>query len=421
MKLQNAKGTKDYLPEEMIVLNDIMSKLRNSFEKAGYNPITTPLVERFDVLSAKYAGGSEILKETFKLTDQGDRELGLRYDLTVPFARVVGQNPQLKMPFKRYQMEKVYRDGPIGMGRYREFFQCDIDIVGSKSMKAEAELLSIVEEFFLSLDLKPVININNRKILDAIFSKFKVFNPERAMLTIDKWEKVKPTTLIDEMIENGEDADVAKSVIEFFSKVSEMSLEEISSEIGECDGISEISELLNLCKAYGLSKVKFNGLLARGLSYYTSTMIEVKLVDNKIESTVCAGGRYDKLIQNFLGSKEEYPTVGLSFGLSRIFDAILSTGKNSSKKTVSEVFVYGIGQDSKAIEVAKFLRNSSINAELDLMDRKPGKNLKYAQSMEIPFVIVIGENEVNNNTVSLKTADGFKEVSLDEAVRVIKG
>ena len=148
MKLQNAKGVRDFLPEEMILRQKIINELKSIFELYGYNPLETPAIERIDVLTSKFAGGEEILKEIFKVQDQGGRKLGLRYDLTVPMSKVVGMNPSLSLPFKRYQVQEVYRDGPIKLGRYRSFIQCDVDVVGPKSMVAEAEILSIVSNFF---------------------------------------------------------------------------------------------------------------------------------------------------------------------------------------------------------------------------------------------------------------------------------
>lgn len=432
MELQNARGVRDYLPEEMIVLNEIMDKLRSSFERAGYNPLSTPVIERMDVLSAKYAGGAEILKETFKLTDQGKRELGLRYDLTVPFSRIVGQNPQLKFPFKRYQMEKVYRDGPIGLGRYREFWQCDIDLVGAKSMQAEAELLSIVEDFFTNLNLKPVIKINNIKFLRGVIGRYtdKENLISDIILIVDKLQKQKDEASIQEVIDLGIEKDNATSIIdtfrEFQNKCDEINfftLEDLEFFKGESvsdlekEGLDEIETIFNLAKAYGLTKVKFDPSLSRGLSYYTGSIFEVSLEDNKITSTVCAGGRYDKMIQDFLDSKKEYPTVGLSFGLSRIFDAIKT---NEPKKTVTQALVYGISQNEAAIKTAIELRKAGINAELDLMKRQPGKNVKYAISMGIPYCVAIGENEINNNVVSLKSKDGWQEVSIEKAIEIIK-
>lgn len=428
MELQNAKGTKDYLPEEMIILNEIMAKLRTYFERAGYNPVTTPVIESMNILAAKYAGGSEILKETFQLQDQGGRKLGLRYDLTVPFARIVGQNPQLKFPFKRYQMEKVYRDGPISAGRYREFWQCDIDLVGSKSMMAEAELMNIVETFFKSYSLIPKISINNRKIMNSILDKFRIDNKIPVILILDKFLKLSEEELIKEMLELGYGMDESKNLISTFDQFANIKSNEEKIKICEelaitkegKEGIAEIKEMLKYCNSYDLDCVFFEPILARGLTYYTGSVFEVTIPGNKIKSSVSAGGRFDNMIGEFLESEEKYPAVGLSFGVSRIYDALVADKKTFIKKTVTQVFVYSIGQEVEAIKIAKKLRDEGINTEVDLIGRKPGKNLKYAIGMEIPFVIVVGENEVKNKTVSLKTSDGWKELSVEEAIKLIK-
>ncbi len=168
MKLDNAKGTRDILPEQKILRDYIINNIKSSFETFGFLPIETPSIEMYDTLSFKYAGGSEILKETFQLTDQGKRKLGLRYDLTVPFARFIAMNPGLKMPFKRYQIANVWRDGPIKLGRYREFIQCDADTAGSTSMIADSEMLALAENIFDKLGFKYEIRVNNRKLLNGI-------------------------------------------------------------------------------------------------------------------------------------------------------------------------------------------------------------------------------------------------------------
>lgn len=412
MKLQNAKGMKDYMPEEMIALTEIMKTLEAHFQKAGFNPVSTPMLERFDVLSAKYAGGAEILKETFKLTDQGERELGLRYDLTVPFARIIGQNPQLKFPFKRYQMEKVYRDGPIGAGRYREFWQCDIDVVGSNSMKAEAELLSIVEAFFKEIGLDIRITVNNRKFMNAVLRSFGVIELDPLILIIDRYEKEPRETLVKEINALGFDGD---GIISAFESAT-------LDSISDFDGAKEIEDLFTITKQLGLSSLQFNPVLARGLSYYTGTVYEVKLHNNPITSTVCAGGRYDTMIGNFLDSKESYPAVGVSFGLSRIFDALKAADKVVEKKTVTDVFVISMQEDAYALDIVSKLRDVHINTETDIMDRKLKKNLEYANALGIPFVIIVGENEAKDNLVTLKdlSTGDQKLCSLDDAITIIK-
>jgi histidyl-tRNA synthetase len=390
MKLQNAKGTKDYLPEDMIQIDAILQKLKTAFEAAGFNPMSTPLIERFDILSAKYAGGSEILKETFRLTDQGKRDLGLRYDLTVPFARIIGSNPQLKFPFKRYQMEKVYRDGPVGPGRYREFWQCDIDVVGSKSMKAEAELLAIVDAFFSDIGLN---------------ANFKATDLERTMLTVDKWLKIGKEGVLKELITNGEEEASMTGLVDFLESFTGSNEEKLAScvtVLGEdAEAIQEITELLDLCTQFGTT-VTFNPLLARGLSYYTGTIVETVLIDNAIKSTVSAGGRYDTLIGNFIDSKQPYPAVGLTFGVSRIYDALVAAKKIEVRKSVTQALVISMKQDEAAIDLVKKLRASGLNIELDIMNRNMRKNLDYANALGIPFVLILGEDEVSSNVVMVK-------------------
>ena len=191
MTLKLPKGTRDLKPEEAIVRNEIISALKSVFELYGYNPLETPAFERYDILSSKYAGGAEILKETFKFKDQGKRELGLRYDLTVPLARYVGMNPNIKMPFKRYQIGEVFRDGPVEKARYRQFTQCDIDVIGIKSMTADAEIIALTSRAFKKLGFDSIIKINNRKLLNELLENVGVQEDklETVILTIDKLDK----------------------------------------------------------------------------------------------------------------------------------------------------------------------------------------------------------------------------------------
>jgi len=191
MTLQLPKGTRDLRPEEAIVRNKIIITLREVFELYGYSPLETPVFERYDVLASKYAGGAEILKETFRFKDQGNRELGLRYDLTVPMCRFVGMNPNIKMPFKRYAIGEVFRDGPVEKARYRQFTQCDVDVVGIKGMTADAEIIALTQRAFKKLGFDVVIKVNNRKLLNDILSNSGVKKDklDTVILTIDKLDK----------------------------------------------------------------------------------------------------------------------------------------------------------------------------------------------------------------------------------------
>ena len=404
MELQRAKGTRDFMPEEMILRNKIISTLQEVFELYGFSPLDTPILERLDVLSAKYAGGAEILKETFKLNDQGNRDLGLRYDLTVPFSRVIAMNPQLKLPFKRYQIGSVFRDGPIKSGRYREFFQCDVDIVGSKSLASDAELLKITNEVFKRLKLDVIIRVNSRRVSNAILEAAGV--PEGlwsdAILSIDKLEKLGKETVIKELDERG----VSKASIDKIMKLiliagsNEKKIAELSKILKDKDGLEEINELLKYAP-----DIIFDISLARGFVYYTSVVFEVYLKKSEIKSSIAAGGRYDKMIGQFIG-KGDYPATGISFGLEVIMDALRS---RESAKTVTQVYIIPIGTLKESFKIAEQLRAASVNVDIDVNGKAVGKNMEYANKYGIQYVALVGEDELKQKKVKLRDMNTGKE------------
>lgn len=414
MKLQLPKGTKDVSPEQLITKNKIVSTLKSIFERYGFSPLDTPVIERFDVLSSKYAGGEEILKETFQLKDQGKRDLALRYDLTVPMCRFVGMNPNLKLPFKRYQIGEVFRDGPVESARYRQFTQCDVDIVGLKDVTAEAELIVMADRFFKEIKLTPVIKVNNRKLLNDIlkYCEVKKERCDDVILSIDKLEKIGFDGVSKELKEKG----VTDKVIENIKKVitikgsNDEKLSKLKELLKDSEGIKEVEKLFSDLKILDIN-INFDISLARGLSYYTGTVTEIFLKDSKVSSAVCAGGRYDDMIGNFLG-KGSYPAVGVSFGLDRIYDAYKEKNKLDSK-TVTKVFIIPINTFSESLKIAEELRSEGINVEIDLSNKGPSKNLKYANSLKIPYVLFIGEDELKNNKVKLKDMNSGEEKVLD--------
>jgi histidyl-tRNA synthetase len=408
MKLERAKGVRDFAPEEKIVRQEIVEQIRQIFELYGFSPLETPILERLDVLSAKYAGGADILKETFKLKDQGGRELGLRYDLTVPLARFIGMNPGIKMPFKRYQIGSVFRDGPIKLGRYREFWQCDVDVVGVDSMKADAEIVSLTQDVFSKLGLDIVIKINNRKILDSILDEVGVKKEKRtsAILAIDKLEKFGAAEVKEEL----KAAKLSDFGIKKLMKL--LSIKDISKlkeQLKDMQGINEINELMGYI---GKTDVEFTPSLARGLSYYTGTIFEVFLKKSKITSAVAAGGRYDEMIGKFIGPQRIIPAVGIAFGLDVIMDAVQLKQK-PGQKTVTKVYIIPIQTFKESFRIAQQLRNEGIKTDIDLSGRGPSKNLNYANAMNIPYVIFIGEEELKQQKVKLKDMKSGKEELLD--------
>jgi len=420
MELQRAKGTRDFLPEDMILRNKIVSTLRKVFELYGFSPLETPILERLDVLSAKYAGGAEILKEMYKLKDQGGRELGLRYDLTVPFSRVIAMNPQLKLPFKRYQIGEVFRDGPLKAGRYREFYQCDVDVVGSKSFSSDAELLSLTKNVFKKLKLDVVIRVNSRKVSNSLFQAANV--PENlwsdVLLTVDKLEKLGEDAVEKELLGNG----IERKAIEFIMKMilikgtNDEKLKTLDKELKGKQGLEEIKELLKY-----ESDVVFDVSLARGFVYYTGVVFEVFLKKGEIKSSVAAGGRYDKMIGEFIG-RGEYPATGISFGLEVIMDA-LKANKTSILKTVTELYVIPIKTKEESFKIAEKLRLDGINVDIDLSEKGISKNLDYADKLGIPYVAFIGEDELKKKKLKLRNMKTGKEEYLaveDIAKRLTK-
>ncbi len=420
MKLQNAKGVRDFLPEEMIPRQRILDELREIFERYGYNPLETPAIERTNILTAKFAGGEEILKEIFKVTDQGNRKLGLRYDLTVPMSKVVGMNPDLNLPFKRYQIQEVYRDGPIKLGRYRSFLQCDIDVVGPKSMAAEAEILSITSEFF-SEYFDFIIKVNNRKLLNKIIERAGIKkNKMDAILAIDKLEKIGITGVKKELKEKKFSKKQIESLLELLNtkgKSLEI-LKKLEKKIGEDDGIQELKDLFKYCKTMKVKNVELDISLARGLEYYTGPIFEVFLKKSKITSSLAGGGRYDKMISGFLG-RGDYPATGISFGIEPIFEALKLEGKLLEEKTVTKIFIIPIKTLEESLKITKKLRDSGIKTEVDLMERSISKNLSYANSMKIPYVLFVGERELKQDKVKLRDMKTGKE-SLVNLKAVIK-
>ena len=433
MKLERAKGTRDIIPEEKIVRQEVIDSLRNIFERYGFSPLETPTIERFDVLAAKYAGGSEILKETFQMKDQGKRDLCLRYDLTVPFCRFIGMNPTIKMPFKRYQIGRVFRDGPIKTGRLREFWQCDVDVVGTKNMIADAEIIKITQRFFKSIELNVIIEVNNRKLLDGLMDDLKIPEGKReaVIIAIDKLKKVPIKDIEKELETKG----IKKEKVDELFKILNtdgtniQKLEKLRKLLKSEKAIEGLDEIENLLKYVNEkdkdAKVVFAISLARGLSYYTGTVFEAFMADGKFRSSLCGGGRYDNMIGNFLGGNREFPAVGISFGIEPISVMMTekrkaeqkkSSGNENIKKTVTELYVIPIPFDQCSVKAAKIveeLRKEGLKVDMDLSGKGISKNLNYANSYNIPYVLFVGEEELKKKKFKLKDMIKGKEEFLD--------
>ena len=422
-KLMNLKGTNDFLPEEQIIRNRITDTLRKYFELYGFLPIETPQLCYYDLLASKYAGGSEILKEVYKFSDQGLREIGLRYDLTVPFSKVIGINKGLILPFKRYEIGKVFRDGPVKLGRAREFYQCDVDACGVESPSAEVEYFTMTKRVFNEFNIDIEIRFNNRKFLSGLLEYCGVSkeNIPLFITSVDKLDKMTREDVEKELI-NHTDKKIIDKVFNYFNN----NFNDLKNEFNNTnikilkEGIDELDKLINLVNELGLNDTcVFTPFLARGLEIYTGSVWEIFDKTMKFKSALGAGGRYDKIITNFLHNGNEYPAIGMSFGLEPIYELLRQ--KEEEKIIKYDVYVYAFNIDKNLFEISELLRNNNLRVLTELNNIKLKKAMNMANRENIKYVVIIGEDELKNNSVSLKNMiSGEQEiVKIEELVNKI--
>ncbi len=385
--MELAKGVNDKGPRESIAKQKVVNKIKTFLELYGYNPLQTPIIERESTLTNKFAGGEEILKEIYTLKDQGNRSLALRYDLTVPLARYIRLNKDIKLPFKRYQIGQVFRDGPIKPGRYREFTQFDADIVGSKDVFSDAELLKLAQEVFKSLNLDIVIKYNSREILNEILQKSQIKDKNSFILTLDKIEKIGEKGVRKELLEKGFDDE----------KIS------VALNLIQTDQIKPPKELQKYLDLLGVN-ADFTPTLARGLNYYTGTIFEVFLKNSAITSSIAAGGRYDNMIGDM--AQGDYPAVGISFGVDTIVEAI-----GLGEVTSTKLLIIPIGEKEGSIKILSELRAKGVSCDLNLKNNVK-KGLSFADSYNIPYVLLVGEEEMQTKKYTLRDMQSGKEQKL---------
>jgi histidyl-tRNA synthetase len=324
-------------------------------------------------------------------------------------------NPNLKMPFKRYELGPVFRDGPIKLGRYRQFGQCDIDVVGCKDMVIDAEIVALTLDCFKALELDAYIEVNTRKLLRGII-KWAGIKPELAdsvIISIDKLAKFGKDEVVKELEQKKiEDTKIAKLLSAFDVKgTNEEKIEMLKGTINNKEGkegLKEMEEIFSYLSDEQKKNVIFNVALARGLGYYTGPVFEGFLRKSKIKSSICGGGRYDNMIPTLLGTKKAYPTVGISFGLDVITDA-MKLSKKVMDKTVTQIYVIPIKTQKECFAICKKLRDMGVKADMDMLGRGISKNLQYADSMKIPYVIFAGDNELKQNKVKLRNMESGEE------------
>ena len=413
-ELKNLKGTTDYLPDEQIIRNNIVNTLRNTFELYGYLPVETPILCYYDLLASKYAGGAEILKEVYSLTDQGNRKIGLRYDLTVPFSKVLGINKGLVLPFKRYEIGKVFRNGPVKTGRAREFYQCDVDACGIESPYAEIEYFMMSKEVFNTFNIDIEIRYNNRKFLSGILEHLGVEkdNVGSFITSIDKLDKISKSDIEKELLVHTS-KEVIDKVFEYFDYDLNTLINKLSNTNVTLlkEGLDELSILNNLINDLKLDDIcVFTPYLARGLEIYTGSVWEIFDKTGKFKSALGGGGRYDNIITNFLDNGNNYPAIGMSFGLEPIYELIKDNEDNKLNKY--DIYVYSFNNDKYLFEISNLLRKNNYKVLTELNNIKLKKALNIANRENIKYMVIIGE-EIKDKKVVLKNMYDSTQTTID--------
>ena len=418
-------GFMELLPNEQILFNQMKETIQKTYERYGFLPLDTPIIESAEVLLAKAGGETEKQMYRFK---KGDADLALRFDLTVPLAKYVAKNyGNLSFPFRRYQIGKVYRGERAQKGRYREFYQCDIDVIGDGELDLinDAEMPSIIYSLIKELGFDDfTIKINNRKILNGLFEGLnQKENSTEILRVIDKIEKIGKDAVVEELKKLDVKEEQIKAIMDFIEieGTSDEKLEKlenlgINNETYQ-KGVEELKSVINNVRLFGVPEENFQVdlTIARGLDYYTGTVYETFLNNYRELGSVCSGGRYENLAEYYTDKK--LPGVGISIGLTRLFYKLNELNIiKAEKKSISDILIIPITEDlKKPIKLATELRKIGINTEVYLNNKKLKAKFKYADKLEIPYVIVIGDDEIKAKKIKLKNMKSGeeKEVNMD--------
>ena len=422
-------GFMELMPNEQILFEQIKQKIEKTYQKFGFLPLDTPILELSEVLLAKAGGETE--KQIYRF-EKGDTDISMRFDLTVPLAKYVAKNyGNLSFPFRRYQIGKVYRGERTQKGRFREFYQCDIDIIGDGELSVinDAELPSVIYNIFKELGFDDfTIRINNRKILNGLFESLnQKENATEILRIIDKIEKIGKEAVIEELEKIQVPTDSINKILKFIEiegttdeklqKLQDLNIENEAFQTG----LEELKQVVKYVRLFGIpdSNFKVDLTIARGLDYYTGTVYETFLNEYRELGSVCSGGRYENLAEHYTDKK--LPGVGISIGLTRLFYKLNELNLiRAEKKSVAEVLIVPMVEDMKVpIKLASNLRNNGINTEIFLNDKKLKAKMKYADKLEIPYVIVVGEDEVNTGIVKIKNMKTGEQVekNIEEIIK----
>ena len=411
---QNLKGVNDYYGREQLIRNKIINILKETFESYGYSPLDSSVLYNYDILVYKYQDGAEILNEIYTLTDQGNRQLGLRYDLTIPFCKVISNEKELRLPFRRYEIGKVFRNGPVKLGRCREFYQCDIDVVGIDGIDIEVEQMLLVLNVFSKLGINVVVKWNNRKLMSSLI-KYIGINEEQVDLVIgaiDKLEKLSNEELIKEFERINIDAEMVGKLLSIFTKDINYYNDLFIDDSMYQEALGEINDLNSKLEKLGIKdKTKFTPTLARGLSIYTGTVFEFYDIEERLTCSLGGGGRYNKIITDFISDGNIYPAVGLSFGLEPIYTILK---EELSNENLVNTYIIPMGTEVECLKLAETLRKNNINVLVELNKRKIKKCFEYANKENIKYVIVVGSNEIESNNYTIKDMVTGNQYTMNE-------
>lgn len=420
---RNLTGFMELLPNEQILFEQMKQKIEKTYQKFGYLPLDTPVLELSEVLLAKAGGETEKQIYAFK---KGDTDIAMRFDLTVPLAKYVAKNyGNLSFPFRRYQIGKVYRGEKAQKGRFREFYQCDIDIIGDGELSVinDAEIPSVIYYLIKELGFNDfTICINNRKILNGLFESInQKENATDILRIIDKIDKIGKENVIGELKNLEVSSEDIEQIMNFIAiegttdeKIQKLKELNIDNEVF-AKGLEELEQVVKYIRIFGIPDTNFKVdlTIARGLDYYTGTVYETFLNDYRELGSVCSGGRYENLAEYYTDKK--LPGVGISIGLTRLFYKLNELQLIKAEKySMADILVIPMVEDmSKPIELANALRVQGINTEIYLNDKKLKAKFKYADKLKIPYVIVVGEDEINTNTIKVKNMETGEEIAVE--------
>ena len=413
MKLETPPGTRDFLPHEMVKRQEVIDRIRATFESYGFSPAETPAFEYAELLEGKYGEDEKLI---YKFEDLGGRKLALRYDLTVPLVRVVSMN-QLTMPYKRYCIARVWRFDRPQKGRFREFWQCDVDVVGVSEMVADAEVIACAIDALEAIGLKGFkFRVNNRKLLDEILKKIGIGKEKEIEVfrALDKLDKIGEKGVRKEL-----KSFPKEQVDEIMEAIKIKDLDGVEKLVGSGDGAKETKRLFSLVEDYGKG-VELDLSMVRGLDYYTGPIFEVALGDY---GSIAGGGRYDRIIGK-ISEKQDMPAVGISLGIERIIEVMREKGLLSQRKSAAKIYVLRADSESEGetLRIMQKLRREGFSVAGDLLGRNFSGQMKYANKLGVEKVIIVGKKDLADGNVTIKDMGSGeqKAVKKDNVLETLK-